>query len=301
MAHGRRALQIDPDQYRVRPGNGVRLADWSTNATDGFDGNKSEAPAVLAALNERLADLQQMLYAESKHKMLIVLQGMDTSGKDGTIKHVFRTINPVGVKVADFKRPNDVELAHDYMWRIHEHTPRNGRMVIFNRSHYEDVLVVRVHELVPEKVWSRRYEHIRGFEQMLADEGTVVVKLFLHISKNEQKDRLQERLDNPAKHWKFEHGDISERAHWDAYTAAYEEAIAETLHREGPVVRRARRSQVVPEPGGVAAAHRQARVPRHALPEAHRRPRGHPPHRLTGAGRPPPRFGEPARPASGLA
>jgi PPK2 family polyphosphate:nucleotide phosphotransferase len=138
------------------------------------------------------------------------------------------------VKVANFKRPNDVELAHDYLWRIHEHTPRNGRMVIFNRSHYEDLLVVRVHDLVPEKVWRRRFEHIRGFEQMLADEDTVLVKLFLHISKKEQKARLQERLDNPAKHWKFEHGDVSERAHWDAYTEAYEEALSETSTPDAP-------------------------------------------------------------------
>jgi PPK2 family polyphosphate:nucleotide phosphotransferase len=225
---------IDPDEYRVRPGARLQLAEWSTNTTDGFDGDKADAQAALAGLNARLAALQQLLYAEARHKMLIVLQGMDTSGKDGTIKHVFHTINPLGVKVANFKRPNDVELAHDYLWRIHEHTPRNGRMVIFNRSHYEDVLVVRVHDLVPEKVWRRRYEHIRGFEQMLADEGTVVVKLFLHISKKEQKARLQERLDNPAKHWKFEHGDVSERAHWDAYTEAYEEAINETSTDAAP-------------------------------------------------------------------
>jgi PPK2 family polyphosphate:nucleotide phosphotransferase len=225
---------IDPDQYRVHPGEPLHLDTWSTNTTDGFDGNKSDAQEALLELNDRLAALQQLLYAQAQHKMLIVLQGMDTSGKDGTIKHVFRTINPLGVKVANFKRPNDVELAHDYLWRIHEHTPRDGRMVIFNRSHYEDVLVVRVHDLVPEKVWRRRYEHIRGFETMLADEGTVVVKLFLHISKKEQKDRLQERLDNPAKHWKFEHGDISERAHWDAYTEAYTEAIAETSTDKAP-------------------------------------------------------------------
>jgi PPK2 family polyphosphate:nucleotide phosphotransferase len=226
--------QLDPDEYRVKPGAEVDLSKWSTNTTDGFDGDKAQAQAVLLGLNERLGQLQQLLYAQAEHKMLIVLQGMDTSGKDGTIKHVFRTINPLGVKVANFKRPNDVELAHDYLWRIHEHTPRNGRMVIFNRSHYEDVLVVRVHDLVPEKVWKRRYEHIRGFEQMLADEGTVIVKLFLHISKKEQKSRLQERLDNPAKHWKFEHGDISERAHWDAYTGAYEDAIAETSTEDAP-------------------------------------------------------------------
>ena len=223
-----------PDKYRVRPGTKVRLAEWSTDSTDGFVGEKGDAPAELARLNDRLADLQQMLYAESKHKVLIVLQGMDSSGKDGTIKHVFRTINPVGVKVANFKRPNDVELAHDYLWRIHEHTPRNGRITIFNRSHYEDVLVVRVNELVPEQVWRRRFEHIRGFEKMLADEGTTIIKVFLHISKDEQRRRLQQRIDDPAKHWKFEHGDVAERAHWDAYTRAYEEAIGETSTKQAP-------------------------------------------------------------------
>lgn len=228
------ALSIDPTAFRVAPGKGVTLSAWPTRTTNGFDGGKEAALAVLPDLNARLGELQQMLYAQGRHKVLVVLQGMDTSGKDGTIKHVFRTINPLGVKVANFKRPNDVELAHDYLWRIHEHTPRNGRLVIFNRSHYEDVLVVRVHDLVPEPVWRRRYDHIRHFEQMLADEGTIVIKIFLHISKDEQKRRLQERLDNPAKHWKFEHGDISERAHWDDYTAAYEEAIAATSTEFAP-------------------------------------------------------------------
>jgi PPK2 family polyphosphate:nucleotide phosphotransferase len=225
---------IDPDGYRVKPGTKVDLGEWSTRNTDGFSGDKDEANAVLSVLNDQLAVLQQMLYAEAKHKFLIVLQGMDSSGKDGTIKHVFRTINPVGVKVANFKRPNDVELAHDYLWRVHEHTPRNGRIVIFNRSHYEDVLVVRVNDLVPDKVWHKRFGHIRGFEQMLADEGTTIVKLFLHISRDEQRARLQERLDNPAKHWKFEHGDIAERVHWDTYTAAYEDAIGETSTKAAP-------------------------------------------------------------------
>lgn len=225
---------IDPDRYRVLPGTTVRLDEWSTDSTDGFAGDKSTAATELALLNDRLADLQQMLYAESKHKVLVILQGMDSSGKDGTIKHVFRTINPVGVKVANFKRPNDVELAHDYLWRIHEHTPRNGRMVIFNRSHYEDVLVVRVNELVPERVWRRRFEHIRNFEQMLADEGTTIVKVFLHISKDEQRRRLQARIDDPAKHWKFEHGDVAERVHWDAYQRAYEDAIGETSTADAP-------------------------------------------------------------------
>ena len=227
-------LHINPDQFRVRPGTDVKLDEWSTSSTGDYTGDKQTAPDVLAALNEQLADLQQMLYAESAHKVLIVMQGMDTSGKDGTIKHVFRTINPVGVKVANFKRPNDVELAHDYLWRIHEQTPRNGHMVIFNRSHYEDVLVVRVNELTPKQIWERRFEHIRNFEQMLVDEGTTIVKLFLHISKDEQRARLQERIDNPSKHWKFEHGDITERSHWDSYTAAYEQAISETSTKHAP-------------------------------------------------------------------
>lgn len=227
-------LRIDPYQYRVHPDSTVDLSTWSTDTTDGFTAGKEAAAEVLARLNERLADLQQMLYAESKHKVLVVLQGMDTSGKDGTIKHVFRTINPIGVRVTDFKRPNDVELAHDYLWRVHQHTPRNGRISIFNRSHYEDVLVVRVNELQPTSVWSKRYRHIREFERMLADEGTTIVKIFLHISRDEQRRRLQQRLDDPAKHWKFEHGDIAERAHWDAYIAAYEQAIAETSTTTAP-------------------------------------------------------------------
>ena len=226
--------EIKPDHFRVKPGYRVVLADWSTDTTDGFEGTKDDRAALLASLNEQLSDLQQMLYAESKHKVLVVLQGMDTSGKDGTIKHVFHTINPLGVRVANFKRPNDVELAHDYLWRVHEEAPRNGRITIFNRSHYEDVLVVRVNDLVPAKVWQRRFEHIRNFEQMLADEGPTIIKLFLHISKDEQRARLQERLDNPAKHWKFEHGDVTERAHWDAYTEAYEQAIAETSTADAP-------------------------------------------------------------------
>lgn len=226
--------QIPTDAYRVEPGAKVRLHEWSTSDKGGFDGDKQMRADALALLNDRLAELQGMLYAESKHKFLVVLQGMDTSGKDGTIKHVFRTVNPIGVKVKDFKRPNDVELAHDYLWRVHEHSPRNGRMVIWNRSHYEDVVVVRVNDLVPEERWRRRFRHIREFERMMADEGTTIVKIFLHISKDEQRDRLQERLDNPMKHWKFEHGDIAERAHWDRYTIAYEEAIAETATECAP-------------------------------------------------------------------
>ena len=161
------------------------LPDWPADDTDGFDGDKDEAKELIDEQSAKLFDLQQLLYADNTRKVLVVLQGMDTSGKDGTIKHVFKMVNPLGVKVANFKRPNDVELEHDYLWRVHHNTPRNGDITIFNRSHYEDVLVVRVHDLVPKKVWKQRYDHIRNFEQMLADEGTVIRKFFLHISKDE--------------------------------------------------------------------------------------------------------------------
>jgi PPK2 family polyphosphate:nucleotide phosphotransferase len=222
------------DQYRLSPTTSVTLSKWSTNDTDGFDGKKQDSEPVLAELNTRLAELQGRLFAEGKRRVLVVLQGMDTSGKDGTIKHVFRNVNPLGVKVANFKRPNDTELAHDYLWRIHEHTPGTGHITIFNRSHYEDVLVVRVHDLVPREQWKQRYRHIREFERMLADEGTIVRKFFLHISKDEQKERLEERLSNPEKQWKFEHGDVDERKLWDDYQKAYETALSETSTNYAP-------------------------------------------------------------------
>jgi PPK2 family polyphosphate:nucleotide phosphotransferase len=168
------------------------------------------------------------MHAQGRHRLLVVLQATDTGGKDGTIRHVFDGVNPSGVKVASFKKPTDVELAHDYLWRVHPHTPGDGEMVVFNRSHYEDVLVVRVHELVPEERWRRRYRHIREFERLLTDEGTTIVKLFLHISRAEQKERLQDRLDNPDKHWKFSVGDLAERARWHDYQAAYRDMLAET-------------------------------------------------------------------------
>jgi PPK2 family polyphosphate:nucleotide phosphotransferase len=219
---------MDTERFRVPPGTTVDLATWATTADDPDAPGKKKAPKVLEEVNEHLADLQAKLYADGRHKVLIVLQGMDTSGKDGTIKHVFQGVNPLGVRVHSFKRPNTTELAHDYLWRVHQHTPGAGHLTIFNRSHYEDVLIVRVHDLFPEDVWRRRYGHLRDFERLLADEGTVVRKFFLHISKDEQKARLQERLDNPAKRWKFEHGDIEERRHWDAYQQAYADALGET-------------------------------------------------------------------------
>jgi PPK2 family polyphosphate:nucleotide phosphotransferase len=224
---------METDSYRVKPGSAVDLKDWTTRA-DPDGPSKKKAATLLEKANERLGELQQLLYAEATHRVLVVLQGMDTSGKDGTIKHVFHTINPLGVWVANFKRPSERELAHDYLWRVHRNTPAAGEIMIFNRSHYEDVLIVRVHDLVPEKVWRRRYGHLRDFERMLTDEGTVVRKFFLHISKDEQRERLQERLDNPAKNWKFEHGDVEERKRWDSYQAAYADAIAETSTEAAP-------------------------------------------------------------------
>jgi PPK2 family polyphosphate:nucleotide phosphotransferase len=225
---------LDVARYQVKPGARVRLDEWETDTTGDFDGNKDEGKDLLPMLTKRLAEYQEVFYAQGKHRLLIVLQAMDTGGKDGTISHVFDKVNPQGVKVASFKTPTPQELAHDYLWRIHPHVPGNGEMVIFNRSHYEDVLIVRVHQLVPKAVWKQRYEQINAFEKMLADEGTTIVKFFLHISKDEQKERLQARLDDPAKHWKFDANDLAERKRWDAYMAAYEEMLRRTSTSYAP-------------------------------------------------------------------
>lgn len=218
----------------MTPGSTVSLSDWDSRDTAGFNGTKADAVAELERLNSRLYELQHLLYAEAKHRVLLVLQGMDTSGKDGTVRHVFRETSPLGVKVANFKKPNSVELAHDYLWRVHQNSPADGEIKIFNRSHYEDVLVVRVHNLVPTEQWLRRYQHICDFERMLADEGATIVKIFLHISKDEQKKRLEARLQDPTKHWKFEHGDIDERKLWDDYQEAYEAMLSKTSTEWGP-------------------------------------------------------------------
>ncbi len=179
-------------------------------------------------LTARIARLQEMLYAGHRHKLLIVLQGMDTSGKDGTVRSLFSQINPIGLRAVGFKAPTEVELAHDYLWRVHPHVPGKGDVAIFNRSHYEDVLITRVQDMIDEKECKRRYAHIRDFERMLAETGTVIVKIFLHISKDEQRKRLQERLDDPEKQWKFDEGDIVQRKKWDDYQRAYERAIMAT-------------------------------------------------------------------------
>ena len=203
----------------------------SGDLTPGYDGSEKAARERTDALQDELIRLQERLYAEDKHKLLIVLQAMDTGGKDGAIRKVFSGINPLGITVARFERPTPVELAHDYLWRVHAKVPARGQIVIFNRSHYEDVLVVRVNDLVPKAVWKRRYGHIRAFEQLLADEGTTILKFYLHIDADEQKARLQARLDEPDKNWKFDEHDLEQRAHWSAYMAAFRDAIVET-HRE---------------------------------------------------------------------
>ena len=220
------------DEYRAKPGTKVELAQIDPADTAVY--TKATAKAETKALNKRLEDLQELLYAEGKHKVLVVLQAMDAGGKDGTIRKVFEHVNPQGVKVASFKKPTSKELAHDYLWRIHRHTPGSGEITIFNRSHYEDVLVVRVWDIVPEERWSRRFDHIVNWEQMLVDEGTTILKFYLHIDKDEQKSRLQARLDNPDKHWKFDVGDLEQRERWSDYMAAFEDVINRTSTEQSP-------------------------------------------------------------------
>jgi PPK2 family polyphosphate:nucleotide phosphotransferase len=221
------------EPYQVTDGKDFRLADHDPGATSGVRG-KTEGRAAVAALTARLDKLQEKFYADGRHKLLVVLQGMDTSGKGGAIRKAFEGLNPAGVRVASFKAPTEPELAHDFLWRVHPHTPANGQMSIFDRSHYEDVLIARVRDLVPARQWKARYDHIRAFEQMLADEGTVIRKFFLHISAEAQAARLQARIDDPTKHWKFRSTDLAERALWDDYQVAYEQAIRRTATKDAP-------------------------------------------------------------------
>ncbi|MBD3377483.1 polyphosphate kinase 2 family protein [candidate division KSB1 bacterium] len=224
------------DRYRVKPGQQINLTDYDPDDKSVFDLNKKTGKKKLKDVNKELETLQETLYAENKHKILIILQAMDTGGKDGTIRHVFEGVNPQGVRVASFKKPTEIELSHDYLWRIHHHTPAKGEIVIFNRSHYEDVLVVRVHELVDPKVWQRRFEHINAFEQLLADEGTTILKFFLHIDQKEQKERLLARLQEPDKRWKFNPNDLAERKYWNDYMRAYTDVLNKTSTEWAPWV-----------------------------------------------------------------
>ncbi len=211
-------------QYRIKPEkNSLKLSETPTQEKPSMD--RKAGDLLLSEIHEDLKMLQNRLYAESKKSILVVIQAMDTGGKDGTIRKVFGPLNPQGVRVHSFKQPNPKEVAHDFLWRIHSCTPKHGMITIFNRSHYEDVLIQRVHKLVPNDIIERRYEHINNFEYLLRDSNTHVIKFFLHISKEEQKRRIQARLDLPEKNWKFTSSDIAERKFWDEYMKTYEIAI----------------------------------------------------------------------------
>ena len=221
-------------QYLVKPETKVKLSKWDPNDTGDFKGGKEEGLAKLEKLNGKLESLQELLFAEHKHKVLIVLQAMDTGGKDGAIRRVFDRVNPAGVRVASFKAPTAEELDHDFLWRVHKQVPGKGEMVIFNRSHYEDVLVVRVHNYVTPEVWGKRFEQINEFERTLAENGTTILKFYLHIDLDEQKARFQARLDDPTKRWKFRLGDLEERKFWPDYMKAFEDVLSKTSTEHAP-------------------------------------------------------------------
>lgn len=221
-------MSIDVSKFKISNPEQFNILDFDPNEPGIKKSQKDELKDLTKSLNKELEILQEKLYAENKHKVLIILQGMDASGKDGTVRNVFEGVNPQGVDVVSFKGPSKEELAHDYLWRIHKNVPGKGQIVIFNRSHYEDVLVVRVKGMVEGSVWEKRYDHINNFEKMLADEGVTILKFFLHISKDEQKERLMERLEIEEKHWKFNPSDIKERNRWDEYMDAYQAAIQKT-------------------------------------------------------------------------
>lgn len=210
----------------------VRLSDYDPDYHGDF--TKESAALAVRRLQKQMQTLQERLYAENKQSLLIVLQALDAGGKDSTIKKVFEGINPQGVRVHSFKQPSSLEMAHDFLWRVHRQTPAKGYIGIFNRSHYEDVLVVRVNELVPQSVWEKRYDHINNFEQLLADNGTKIIKFFLYISREEQKERFQARLDEPDKHWKFSKGDLVVRDQWDDYIQAYESVLSRCNTPQAP-------------------------------------------------------------------
>ena len=221
------------EQFRAEPGKKVDLSDHDPGYRRDFDGRK-EAKSALKKNVERLRELQYLLYAEDRRALLIVLQAMDAGGKDGTIRRVMGPINPQGCRVTSFKAPSDEELAHDYLWRVHKAVPRRGMIGVFNRSHYEDVLVVRVRELVAKSVWSKRYEHINAFEKLLADNDVHILKFFLHISRAEQLERFKKRLEDPRKQWKANPQDFEERKLWDDYMRAYEDALTKCSTEHAP-------------------------------------------------------------------
>ncbi len=229
-------MHIDTERYRIRPGEAVRLAERATDDTQGYTEAEHEeaAAALLEALTEESDVLQERLYAESKRSLLVVFQAMDAGGKDSTIRKVFSGLNPQGVRVWNFKAPTPTELAHDFLWRVHRRVPGDGYIGVFNRSHYEDVLVVRVHGLASEETIERRYDHINAFERLLHDEGTRIVKVLLHVSKDFQLERFRNRLAKPDKHWKFNPADLKERDRWDDYRRAFEIALERTSTEHAP-------------------------------------------------------------------
>jgi PPK2 family polyphosphate:nucleotide phosphotransferase len=220
-------------RFRVKPGSKFKLSDHDPAFTDKFE-SEEEAKGQLDHFQQRLRELQDLLYVNQKHSLLIVLQALDTGGKDGTINHVLGAMNPQGCRVAHFREPSAEEAAHDFLWRAHKAAPAAGEVVIFNRSHYEDVLVVRVHDLIPKAVWSKRYKRIDSFEKELVEHDTLVLKFFLHISKQEQLKRLKARVDDPAKHWKLSAGDFAEREYWRDYAGAYQDALRECSTKQAP-------------------------------------------------------------------
>ena len=220
-------------KFCVKPGSKVNLAKVDAGFRDKHESHEHALPEI-EKYSQKLRELQYLMYAEDKRSLLICLQGRDAAGKDGTINHVLSAMNPQGCTVTGFKVPSKEEATHDFLWRYHQHTPGKGQVAIFNRSHYEDVLVVRVHDLVPKKVWSRRYEHINDFEKMLYDNGTHILKFYLHIDPEEQLERFKKRIDDPARHWKISDGDYAERPYWDAYTAAFEDALGKCSSEHAP-------------------------------------------------------------------
>ena len=225
---------MKPADTRIAPDTKVKLSKWDAGESGITGKDKSDARERLDEYRARLETLQELLYAEGRHKLLIVLQAMDTAGKDSTIRHVFQGVDPLGVKVAGFKAPTPYELARDYLWRVHHHVPGAGEIAIFNRSHYEDVLITRVNGWIDAAECKRRYRQINDFERMLAETGTTILKFYLHISKDEQKKRLEERRDNPEKQWKFHPGDLAVREQWDDYMNAYEAAMSATSTEHAP-------------------------------------------------------------------
>ncbi|MGA2875411.1 MAG: polyphosphate kinase 2 family protein [Nitrososphaerales archaeon] len=226
--------KLHENKFLVKPGKDISLKHWDPSDTSAFDGNELAAKEESKKINSKLDQLQEMLYAENKHKLLIILQAMDTGGKDGVIRRVFEGVNPSGVRVVHFRTPSQDELDHGFLWRAYAQIPSRGELVIFNRSHYEAVLIERVHNLVPDEIWQQRYKEICEFEELLHEEGTTILKFYLHISSDEQKKRLKARLSDPTKEWKFSQNDLVERKLWHEYMKAYEHVLRKTSTKSAP-------------------------------------------------------------------